>query len=134
MKRKIKCNDIKFPIEALRDSAELRMECFNELLEHIEAGFSINCFESLSEAMIFEFLKNYDEFCTMRLEISLRKAQSGWEKIGHEQATGKCIGNSRSWFYNMAHRYGWSDKVQVDANVKGNVNVSVINYSDVKPS
>ena len=132
-KRKIG-NDIIYTRDSLRDSQKLREECFELLIEHIESGYSMDCFEFFSEPTLFEFVKIYPEFNLPRLENSIRKAKAGWEKIGHEQATGKCIGNSRSWFYNMAHRYGWSDKVQVDANVKGNVNVSVINYSDVKPS
>ncbi len=121
---------VKYPISELRENKDMREICFAELILHLQEGYSIDCFGPISSDTIFELCKDYpDEFNPVALEIVVRKAKTGWEKIGREQAEGKCLGNSRAWFYNMAHRYGWSDKVDIKADIKGSVSVNVINYN-----
>jgi hypothetical protein len=112
-----------------------RRKIFKELLTHIEAGYSINCFPAISETTIDKWMKLYSkEFNEEDLQAAIRKGQAGWEIIGRRQSTGECLGNSRSWFYNMAHRYKWSDKVDVSLEHKGQVNISVVNYGDATSS
>jgi hypothetical protein len=117
-------------MEKLEESAAERKACFRELLKHIEDGFSIDCFGPLGEDSIKLFFDKYPmEFEKGELYDSIRKGKQGWEEIGKRQATGHCIGNSRSWYYNMANRYGWSERSKVEADVKGSVTVSIVNYN-----
>ncbi len=62
----------------------------------------------------------------------MREGRQAWEEIGHKQANGQCLGNSRTWFYNMANRYGWRDKIEVEAEHKGQVQVQVVSYASSK--
>lgn len=122
---------IKYPIPEMKDSADMRKEVFELLKMHLHSGFSMDCFTHLSLGEIHSFVSEYPcEFCAKQLEIVVREAKAGWENIGREQATGKCIGNSRSWYYNMQNRYGWTDKIDMKSDIKGNINVSVVKYDD----
>jgi hypothetical protein len=114
----------------LKESPSERKRIFRELQKHIESGYSLDCFTWMSDNAIMEFLKVYpDEFSERELYDSMRKAKAMWEDIGKRQAFGTCLGNSRSWFYNMSNRYGWSERSKVDQEVKGNVSVSIVNYN-----
>jgi hypothetical protein len=104
-----------------------------ELCQHLENGFSVESFEYLSKATILELIKKYpDEFNDDDLEHARRLGRDSWERIGLRQALGDCIGNSRTWFYNMANRYGWRDKIDVESEHKGQVQVSVVSYAKGK--
>jgi len=119
---------------AEQDSKE-RSKIFKELCDHIKSGFSLECFAPLSAPTVKKWLKTYpEEFIEEELEQAYRLGQSGWEDIGRKQATGQCLGNSRSWYYNMANRYGWREKVDIQAEHKGQVNVSVVSYASAEPS
>lgn len=112
-----------------------REKLFRELCAHVSKGYSIDCFPPLSENSIREYLSLYkEEFCREKLDIALRKGKGFWEDIGTRQASGHCMGNSRTWFYNMAHRYKWSDRVDVSTEHKGTVAVNIVNYASKKPS
>ena len=75
-------------------------------------------------------LKNYkEEFCEEELALALRDGKQGWESIGRRQSEGTCLGNSRSWYYNMAARYKWSDRMHIESETKGTLNVNVVQYS-----
>lgn len=114
-------------------SSSERRKIFKELLRHIESGFSLESFGPLSDVSIKKYLKTYPEdFIEEELEEAMRKGRSGWEMIGKKQATGECLGNSRSWYYNMANRYGWREKVDLVAEHKGQVNVSVVSYASTQ--
>lgn len=122
--------DIGSRMEKIRTDKHERIKVWKELLGHLEGGYSIDCFSPLSDTMIFEFMKEYpDEFKEVELHETMRKAKAGWEDIGRRQATGNCIGNSRSWFYNMANRYQWSERSQAQIEHKGQVSVSIVNYT-----
>ncbi len=110
--------------------AKERSKIFSELCGHVKAGYSLQCFGPLSEITVRKWLKVYPkEFNEEELATALRLGQSGWEEIGRKQSNGTCLGNSRSWYYNMANRYGWREKVDVTAEHKGQVNVSVVSYA-----
>lgn len=112
-----------------------RKEIFKALLEHIERGYSIDCFSELSDSAIEEALQKFPkEFVRGELVKSQRRAKEMWEDIGARQSNGNCMGNSRAWYYNMVNRYGWHEKSEVKATHDGQVNVSIVNYGSQKPS
>ena len=114
----------------LANSAVERRRVFVNLVRHLKAGYSLDCFSELSENSIREFLKTYpEEFVWEEVEQALRDGKSGWENLGRRQADGTCLGNSRSWYYNMVNRYKWRERVEVDAEVKGSLSVNVVNYA-----
>jgi hypothetical protein len=119
--------------EAFCTGVALQEDTFRKLLSHLRAGNSIDCFGPMSEKTIWEATKKYPETWKLEeIEIALRDAKEGWEKIGRQQALGTCIGNSRSWFYNMSNRYGWSDKQKVETSGNSQLQVSIVNYSSTK--
>lgn len=120
----------------LEADVEYRKEIFEKLLEHVRGGFSMDSFSEISEGSVKNCVGRFPgEFDANMLERAVREGKHGWEKIGRDQATGKCLGNSRSWYYNMAHRYGWSDRVDARVEHSGSVAVEVVSYArpDVKP-
>lgn len=117
-----------------QDSIE-RKKVFKELLAHIEAGYSLDSFPCLSANSVRGYFERYpDEFVREEYEASLRKGRVFWEDIGKRQANGQCLGNSRTWFYNMANRFGWREKIEVEAEHKGSLNVNVVSYATRKAS
>jgi hypothetical protein len=111
-----------------------RKEIFKALLEHIERGYSLDCFAELDGETIMESLQKYPkEFVRGELVKSQRRAKNMWEDIGARQSNGNCMGNSRAWYYNMVNRYGWHEKSEVKATHDGQVQVSIVNYSPAKP-
>jgi hypothetical protein len=112
-----------------------RRKIFKELCEHLSRGLSLDCFSPLSEKSIKTYLNSYpEEFVEEELVEAMRKGKQYWEELGSRQANGSCLGNSRTWYYNMANRYGWREKLEVEAEHKGQVNVSVISYATQKAS
>ena len=126
---------IKEQTDLIAKDPSFRKQIFADLLQHIEAGYSLDCFHALSDNTIHKYLKDYPlEFVEEDLIRAMRKAKSMWEGIGHRQAIGTCLGNSRSWYYNMSNRYGWQDKVDLKAEHSGSVAVSIVSYADtIKP-
>ncbi len=116
-----------------RDKKE-RARIFKELCDHVSAGYSLDCFAPLSAPTIQAYFTRYEEFDREEFELSLRKGKQMWEGIGRKQATGECLGNSRSWYYNMANRYGWREKLEVEAEHKGQISVNVVSYATQKAS
>lgn len=107
-----------------------RREVFVNLLKHLEKGYSLDCFEECSDDSIRKYLKLYkDEWSQEELSQAQRKGKGLWEDIGFRQANGQCIGNSRSWFYNMANRYGWREKLDIEQEHKGQVSVNIVSYA-----
>lgn len=120
--------------EKLENCAAERRKVFNELCRHVAAGYSMDCFEIMGIESIKRYMSVYsNEFCGRALEAAARKGKSNWEQIGARQATGECIGNSRSWYYNMSNRYGWRDKVDLQAEHKGEIAVNVVSYASTQP-
>lgn len=111
------------------DNPKVRREIFEELLKHLERGFSMDSFKSLSVKEIERMCEEYpSEFDCEAIQESLRVAKCMWEGIGLRQSTGECIGNSRSWYYNMTNRFGWRERAQLDSNVTSQAVVEVVNY------
>lgn len=128
--KKLSAKETKSKLEA---SAEFRKRVFKDLLIHIRSGKSLDCFGPLSEVSIREYLKTYPkEFCGEQLDEARRQAKDGWEAIGRKQADGTCMGNSRSWYYNMANRYGWAEKQEVKQEHSGGVSVNIVSYASTK--
>lgn len=115
-----------------RDSV-FRTLIFNDLKTHLLSGYSLDCFATMSEKSIWEAMKNYAlEWPVEEFEETVRKAKAGWEQIGRGQAMGTCLGNSRSWYYNMMNRYNWSDKSKVETSGNSEIQVSIIDYSSTR--
>ncbi len=118
-------------IAKMKESATERRAVFKELQKHVEGGYSLDCFAPIDEKGIYEMMESFPiEWNKAELNESIRKAKGFWEDIGKRQASGHCIGNSRSWFYNMANRYGWSERSKVEQDVKGSVTVSIVKYAE----
>lgn len=110
-----------------------RRKVFKELQAHLARGLSIDCFPPLSKRSIYDFCKAYpDEFTLEGLEDAARQGKLWWENIGTSQANGSCMGNSRTWYYNMSNRYGWRDKVDIESDNKHSVSVNVVSYASTK--
>lgn len=120
-------------VEKLEQDKVERRRVFKELCDHVSAGYSLECFELLSANSIRKYLTAYpEEFSQEELENAQRSGRVWWEGVGRRQANGECLGNSRTWFYNMANRFGWREKIDVEAEHKGQVSVNVISYSTQK--
>ena len=119
----------------LENDAIERKKLFKELQDHVAQGLSVDCFPPLSIVSIKEFFKRYpNEFNEMEYENALRQGKAWWENIGRKQSSGDCLGNSRTWFYNMSNRYAWSEKAQLETKNEHSVSVNVVSYSHKKPS
>lgn len=125
-------NVVKYQKELL-SSKELRIDLANRLCAHLAEGLSMQCFPSISRNFLATLIKDYPEdFDKDMLDAAMVDGQEWWERLGSDQANGKNVGNSRTWYYNMSNRYGWCDKVDLKAKHEGSLNVSIVNYS--KPS
>lgn len=126
---------VKERIAKLEHDKNERKKIFRELCDHIRAGYSLDCFGPLSEVSIRTYLKAYkDEFIQEELDNAMRDSKHYWEDLGKRQSNGSCLGNSRSWYYNMANRFGWREKLDIEAEHKGSVNVNVVSYASRKAS
>jgi len=122
-------------ITKLEEDKSYRRAIFKELCDHVAKGFSLDCFAPLGDDSIKVYLKAYpEEFIQEELINALREGKESWEAIGRRQATGDCLGNSRSWWLNMAHRYKWSDRINVEAEHKGSIAVNIVDYATHKAS
>jgi hypothetical protein len=113
-----------------QDAKALRKELFKKLCRHVRVGYSLDCFSELSETTCRKYLETYpEEWPREEFEKALRDGKQAWEDIGKRQAMGTCMGNSRSWYYNMSNRYGWRDRVDVEADTRSTLQVQVVSYS-----
>lgn len=117
-------------MQKLEEDKTERRKIFKELLAHVEQGLSVESFGPLSDVSIRKYLNLYkEEFVQEELDEAKRKGRAYWEAVGKRQANGECLGNSRTWFYNMANRFGWRKKLEVEAEHKGQISVNVISYA-----
>lgn len=114
------------------DKNERRKLC-KAFCEHLAEGLSKESFSDVHYQTIERYMKLYpEEFPQEEIQLAAVKGREYWERIGKRQANGECLGNSRTWFYNMANRFGWREKIEVEAEHKGQVNVNVISYATQK--
>ena len=114
----------------LADDAGERRRIFRELLKHIQGGMSLESFPDMSADTVHHYLEAFpEEFCPQEYAKAMRAGRLFWEGLGRRQATGECLGNSRTWFYNMANRFGWRERVDVESTHKGEVGVTVVSYA-----
>jgi hypothetical protein len=112
-----------------KNAAERRKLC-KSLCSHLEKGLSMDCFPEVHYQTIERYIKSFpEEFPREEIELALVKGKHWWEEIGRLQSNGNCIGNSRSWYYNMVNRFGWHEKAHIESEHKGSVNVSVVSYA-----
>jgi hypothetical protein len=111
------------------DSLPAKEKLFKLLCKHVSDGFSYDCFPYCSDKLLNTLFRDFPAvFCQETFNNSLKQGKLAWEDIGRRQANGSCMGNSRAWVYNMINRYRWSDKLEVSADVKGKLDVSIVNY------
>ena len=107
-----------------------RYKLFEDLCEHLAEGYSMESFTGCSKFRLDKLIGLFPQvFERESLDKARQMGRLSWELIGKRQADGRCLGNSRTWFYNMANRYGWRDKVDLQAETKGQLSVQVVNYS-----
>ena len=122
-------------VARLRENAGERGKTFKNFCQHIELGYSKDCFGELSVHHLEEMFQKYPlEFDVEEYKLAKQKGKAYWESLGRRQADGTCLGNSRTWFYNMSMRYGWSDKIEVKAEHKGALAINIVNYGSPVPS
>jgi hypothetical protein len=126
---------LKEKMQKLESDKNARKKLFKQLCDHVALGYSVESFSEISTVSISKFLKEYpDDFVQGDLDLAKQKGRDWWEGIGRRQASGDCLGNSRTWYYNMANRYGWREKLEVEAEHKGSINVNVVSYASKKAS
>lgn len=117
----------------LESNPKARQKLFKSLLDHLKEGLSFESFYLLETQRLKDLLTRYKhEFDDDEILISCQEGRDWWERLGKAQANGQNLGNSRAWWYNMVHRYGWSDKVEVKATHDGTVNVNIVSYADTQ--
>lgn len=117
-------------IVVFEEDKDARVALCRRLCAHLAEGYSMECFGEISNRRLRLLIEAYkEEFPQESLDKARQTGQAAWESIGKRQADGRCLGNSRSWFYNMANRYGWRDKVDLQSETKGAISVQVVNYS-----
>jgi hypothetical protein len=117
----------------LQTDKTLRTQLFHGLLTHLRAGYSFDCFPELSDKQCLELLKSYpEEWVEADFIEALRDGKLGWESIGRRQAEGTCVGNSRSWVYNMINRFDWTDKTKLETTGTQAVNVNIVSYTSTQ--
>lgn len=117
-------------LNALDNEAVSRKVAFKELCDHVAKGYSLDSFPLLCKKTIEKyFLKYPEEFVRDDFEKALRKGRLMWEDIGVKQSLGTCLGNSRTWYYNMCNRYSWAERSQIEAEHKGNLALEIVSYA-----
>lgn len=120
-------------IEKLESDASERRRVASALCAHLAEGYSVESFSELTTNSLKRYMNLYkEEFVPEEIELAAKKGQDMWEGIGKKQATGDCLGNSRSWWLNMAQRYKWSDRVNVETEHKGAIAVNIVSYASSK--
>lgn len=119
--------------QLLESDQKERQKLFKAFLAHLKEGLSPEAFYLVSFQRLKDLLQRYkNEFDEEEIQISCQEGRDWWERLGKAQANGQNLGNSRAWWYNMVHRYGWSDKVEVKATHDGTVNVNIVSYADTQ--
>jgi hypothetical protein len=117
-------------LERANNSSEYRQELFKSLLLHLSEGYSLDSWSGLNTSVLLGFLEKYPEDMPKdAIDNAIVDGKDCWERLGMRQADGSCMGNSRTWYYNMSNRYGWRDKVDVKSESSGQVQVNVVNYA-----
>ena len=119
----------------LESAQSERRKLFQAFCKHLAEGFSVESFPLICGNYLKNLLKSYPEdFPQEDIDLALHQGMDTWEVIGKRQSTGQCLGNSRTWYYNMAHRYKWSDRLAIQAEHSGNIAVNIVSYASTKPS
>lgn len=106
-----------------------RRGVFERLCKHVSQGFTADSFGEVSWCTCKRYLEEFpDDWDAEELARAHAQGQQYWESLGKRQADGSCMGNSRTWFYNMANRYGWTERSQVQQETKGSVQVQIVDY------
>ena len=114
----------------LHASKPERVALCSRLCQHLASGFSIDSFNEITADNMRTILEAYSEdFPRDDIECAMQAGRAMWENLGYKQAAGTCLGNSRTWFYNMSNRYGWSERTESKHEHKGAVAVQVVQYS-----
>ena len=122
-------------MEKIEADKNERRRIFKELCTHLSRGYSMESFAELSVPTIKRYINLFkEEFIQEEIDEALSRGRAYWEEIGHRQAQGECLGNSRTLYYNMSNKYGWSERQQIEADHKGSVSVNVISYATQKAS
>lgn len=117
--------------ERLDSNDAYRNQVLQRLLQHLNDGYSVESFPDLSPDQVELAIDNplWPDWTQEALNQAKRVGMAMWERLGHAQASGKNLGNSRTWFYNMSHRYGWREKYEAAVEHKGAVAVNIVQYT-----
>lgn len=120
-------------VERLETDSGYRREICRLLCMHLSEGYSLESFAEISTKSLKGYINLFkEEFPQEELDQAMQKGRDTWERIGYAQANGQCLGNSRTWFYNMSNRFGWRDKVDIETEHKGQLAVNIVSYASSK--
>ena len=121
--------------EKIEHDQSYRRSICQALCKHLGEGYSLESFSEISTTSLKRYINLYKEdFPQEDIEQAMQKGRDTWERLGFAQANGQCIGNSRTWYYNMANRYGWREKIDIEAEHKGQLAVNIVSYASSKAS
>lgn len=90
---------------------------------HCNNGFSDECFVPCDMRTFRKYVEKMNELQTKRVDEAQRKRQMFWEGMGTAGTFGHLPGfNGNAWRYNMANRFDWRDKRDVDVMDKREIN------------
>ena len=124
---------VKEKIEKSERDKNYRCSICSELCKHLASGYSMESFPGLPRNVIRDLIARYPEdFPACDIDTARAHGMTFWEGLGRAQSNGTCLGNSKSWIYNMSNRYGWRERQEVESDVKGTLQVSIVDYSTKK--
>lgn len=77
-------------------------------------GATVNCVKQT----LYNWLKEHEEFLDAKRQGDLL-SQAWWEQVGRDGLWNTKDGptlNTSNWIFQMKNRFGWKDRVEVDAN------------------
>lgn len=97
-----------------------RQEAFEEVYNHLAAGFSKESFPLADWDTVEAYIKEFPEdFPPKKINEAMRYQRLKWERLGMDGAMGNVDGfNATAWIFNMKNRFSaeWRDK-QVNEHV-----------------
>jgi len=95
---------------------EERKAVCKRFCEHIEQGYTVDCFEDCDFKTIKRYINDYPEdFPSDMISAAKRKSRIYWEGLGIRGTEGLIDKfNAKSWEFNMSNRYGWGSKTDVN--------------------
>lgn len=99
---------------------EERKKLLDNYVFHVTNGYSDESFVPCDMQTFRRYVRDFpSDFDTDRITEARRQRQLFWENVGRDGTTGSIQGfNASSWKFNMANRFDWREKKDVDHTIK----------------